>query len=151
MSLIEHLKQVRDYRTQPRYPLWAVLVLIIMGTMSGCVGYRALGEFVERHQTVLLELMELPHHRLPSYSTIRQVMIRIDFASLTDAFNTWAAEQLDLQPGEHLAIDGKSIKASVEEYDTRYQDFVNVVSTFCVRSGVVVGLSAMHTQDCSEY
>jgi hypothetical protein len=38
MSLIEHLKHVRDYRTQPRYPLWAVLVLVIMGTMSGAVG-----------------------------------------------------------------------------------------------------------------
>ncbi|MBD1845822.1 transposase family protein [Cyanobacteria bacterium FACHB-63] len=83
MSLIEHLKQVRDYRTQPRYPLWAVLVLVIMGTMSGAVGYRALGEFVERHQAVLLELMELPHQRLLSYSTIRQVIIRIDFVSLS--------------------------------------------------------------------
>lgn len=150
MSLIEHLKQVRDYRTQPRYPLWAVLVLVIMGTMSGAVGYRALGEFVERHQAVLLELMELPHSRLPSYSTIRQVMIRINFASLTNAFNAWAAEQLELQPGEQLAVDGKSIKASVEDYDSRYQDFVNVVSAFCVRQGVVVGLAPMHTQAGSE-
>lgn len=150
MSLIDHLKQVRDYRTQPRYPLWAVLVLVILGTMSGAVGYRGLGEFVERHQAVLLELMELPHHRLPSYSTIRHVMTRIDFASLTTAFNAWAAEQFSLQPGEHLAIDGKSIKVSLEAYDSRYQDFVNVVSAFCVRQGVVVGLVAMHTQDGSE-
>lgn len=150
MSLIEHLKQVRDYRTQPRYPLWAVLVLVVMGTMSGAVGYRALGEFVERHQAVLLELMELPHDRLPSYSTIRQVMIRVDFASVTSAFNAWAAEQVRLQPGEQLAIDGKSIKASVEEYDSRYQDFVNVVSAFCIRQGVGVGLMPMHTQAGSE-
>lgn len=50
MSLIEHLKQVRDFRTQLRYELWVVLLLVIMGTMSGCTSYRALAEFVERHQ-----------------------------------------------------------------------------------------------------
>ncbi|NJO94335.1 MAG: transposase family protein [Hydrococcus sp. RM1_1_31] len=60
MSLIAYLQQILDYRTQPRYPLWVVLLLVIMGTMSGCLGYRALEDFVQRHQKVLLELMELP-------------------------------------------------------------------------------------------
>lgn len=150
MSLIEHLKQVRDFRTQPRYELWVVLLLVIMGTMSGGTSYRALAEFVERHQAQLLEVMELPHNRLPSYSTIRQVLVRINFESLTTAFNAWATEVIDLQPGEQLAVDGKSIKASVVEYDSRYQDFVNLVSAFCVRSGVVVGLLPRHSSEGSE-
>ncbi|MBW4421121.1 MAG: transposase family protein [Myxacorys californica WJT36-NPBG1] len=87
MSLIEHLKQIPDYRTQPRYPLWVVLLLVIMGTMSDCLGYRALGDFAERYQAVLLDLLELSHNRLPSYSTIRQVMIRINFEAMTTSFN----------------------------------------------------------------
>ncbi|MDZ4873657.1 MAG: hypothetical protein CLLPBCKN_003053 [Chroococcidiopsis cubana SAG 39.79] len=66
MSLIEHLQRVRDFRTQPRYPLWVVLVLVIMGTMSGCNGYRPLADFVSRHQSLLLELLKLPNQRLPS-------------------------------------------------------------------------------------
>ncbi|MBC7824590.1 MAG: hypothetical protein H7126_12100 [Candidatus Parcubacteria bacterium] len=45
MSLIEHLKQIPDFRTQPRYLLWTVLLLVIMGIMSDCFGYRALGDF----------------------------------------------------------------------------------------------------------
>ena len=150
MSLIEHLKQVKDFRTQPRYELWVVLLLVIMGTMSGCMGYRALAEFVERHQAQLLEVLELPHKRLPSYSTIRQVLVRINFESLSEAFNAWMREVMELQPSEHLAIDGKSIKATVEEYDSRYQDFVKVVSAFCVRSGVVVGLVSRHNRAGSE-
>jgi hypothetical protein len=52
MSLIDYLQQVPDFRTQPRYPLWVVLVLVIMGVMSGCTGYRALEDFVVRHQAV---------------------------------------------------------------------------------------------------
>jgi hypothetical protein len=46
MSLIKHLQTIRDFRTQPDYPLWAVLLLVVMGTMSGCSGYRPLAAFV---------------------------------------------------------------------------------------------------------
>lgn len=150
MSLIEHLQQIRDFRTQPRYPLWAVLLLVIMGTMSNGLGYRALEDFVERHQAALLELMELPHKRLPSYSTIRRVMVRIDFEELTQAFNAWASEAFAVVLTEQVAMDGKSIKASVKDYDKTYQDFVSVVSAFSVQQGVVVGLQTMHNRSQSE-
>lgn len=46
--------------------------------------------------------------------------------------------------------DGKSIKASVVAYDSHHQDFVNLVSTFCVRSGIVVGLLPGHSSEGSE-
>lgn len=149
-SLISHLQQIRDFRTQPRYPLWVVLVLVIMGTMSNCLGYRALEDFVERHQTALLELMELPSTRLPSYSTIRRVMVRIDFEELTKAFNAWATVALGVSLNEQVAIDGKSIKASVKDYDNAYQDFVSVVSAFSIQQGVVLGLQSMHNGHSSE-
>lgn len=150
MSLILHLQQIRDFRSQPRYALSVVLLLVIMGTMSGCLGYRALEDFVERHQKVLLELMELPQKRLPSYSTIRRVMVRIDFHALTEAFNAWANEAFAYQLSEQVAVDGKSIKASVKDYDNSYQDFVSVVSAFSVQQGVVVGLQPMYNRQASE-
>jgi hypothetical protein len=150
MSLIDHLKQIRDFRTRAHYPLWVVLVLILMGTMSGCLGYRALEDFVERHQAALLVVLELPHKRLPSYSTLRRVMVRVDFTALTQAFNAWATETFPVQPGASIPIDGKSIKASVVEYDSAYQDFASVVSAFCTQSGVVIGLQSMQHRSASE-
>lgn len=150
MSLIKHLQQIRDFRTQPRYPLSVVLLLVIMGTMSDCLGYRALEDFVARHQKVLLELMSLPHQRLPSYSTIRRVMVRIDFQALTEAFNAWATEAFAVTYDSQIALDGKSIKASVKDYDNSYQDFVSVVSAFSVQQGVVVGLQTMKNRGTSE-
>lgn len=150
MSLIEHLKQIRDFRTQPHYPLWVVLVLVLMGTMSGCLGYRALEDFVERHQAALLEVMELSHKRLPSYSTIRRIMVRVDFAALTQVFNAWAQATIAVPSGAAVPIDGKSIRASVEEYDSAYQDFVSVVSAFCTQPGVVIGLQSLHNGSESE-
>jgi DDE_Tnp_1-associated len=150
MSLIHHLQQVSDYRTKPLYPLWVVMLLVIMGIMSGCTGYRALESFVERHQSALLELLELPYKRLPSFTTLRRIMIRINFGSLTTAFNAWAAETFTVTEGEQLATDGKSIKASVRDYAQSYQDFISVVSAFSVSQGIVVGLQSMHNLATSE-
>ncbi len=47
LSLIEKLKQVKDFRKDKgkRHPLWIVLVVIILGTMLGYSGYRELGDF----------------------------------------------------------------------------------------------------------
>lgn len=150
MSLIEHLQTIRDFRTQPDYPLWVVLLLVVMGTMSGCTGYRPLADFVVRHQTELLTVLDLPQQRLPSLSTLRRIMVRVDFVSFTAAFNAWAQAAFTPAPGEQLATDGKSIKASVRDYDQSYQDFVSVVSAFSVTQGVVVGLETLRNHQTSE-
>jgi DDE_Tnp_1-associated len=150
MNLIQHLQTVRDSRTQPEYPLWVILVLVIMGTMSGCTGYRPLADFVNRHQNDLLEVMGLPQERLPSLSTLRRIMVRVDFVSFTAAFNRWAQENCPVANGEQVPIDGKGIKASLRDYDQSYQDFVSVVSAFSVQQGVVLGLEPMRNRDCSE-
>jgi hypothetical protein len=150
MSLIEHLQTIRAFRTQPDYPLWVVLLLVVMGTMSGCTGYRPLADFVSRHQTELLTELALPRQRLPSLSTLRRIMVRVDFKSFTQAFNAWAQTAFAPAPGEQLATDGKGVKASVSDYDQSDQAFVSVVSAFSVTQGVVVGLETMRNQQTSE-
>ena len=77
-------------------------------------------------------------------------MVRVDFVSLTEAFNAWMQEAFVPMPNEQTATDGKSIKASLSDYDCAYQDFVSVVSAFSVAQGVVVGLEAMRNHHTSE-
>ncbi len=50
-NLIESLQKIRDFRAAQgrRYPLWLILLLIIMGSLSGCQGYQALEDFGVRH------------------------------------------------------------------------------------------------------
>lgn len=152
VSLITQLKKVRDFRTKQgqRHPLWLVLVLVIMGTMSGCIGYRGLGDFVKRHQQSLIEILEIPKERVPSYSTIRRVMMRVNFEELTQIFNEWASQYVELSSLEWLATDGKSIKATVQDYSSAYQRFISVVSMFSSQQGQVVGLQTMDNKHTSE-
>jgi len=153
MSLLDELKTVRDRRTSPRYPQWIVLMLVIMGTMSGRYGYRPLSRFVHRHQAALIEAMELPYERLPSLTTLRNVLIHLDYQELAEAFNRWAVET-SLEPSselpQQLATDGKAIKASLSDYSESYQNFASLVSMFNVNNGQVVALAPMHNKKDSE-
>ena len=150
MSLIEHLQSIRDFRTAPTYPLWVILLLVIMALMSGRHGYRPTARFVQRHQAQLLELFEMPQQRLPSLSTLRRILVRLNFVELTAAFNAWAQATFKPSATEQIATDGKSIKVSVRDYDQSYQDFINIVSAFSVEQGVVLGLQPMSNQHTSE-
>ncbi|QYO63865.1 ISAs1 family transposase [Leptolyngbya sp. 7M] len=152
MTLIEALQTIPDHRRGAgrRYPLWVLLLLIILGTMSGYRGYRGLARFMQRHQGHLAEQLGLPRAELPSYSTIRRLLLEIDFNAVADAFNTWAQACGLIQPGNNCAIDGKSLKNTVTDVYAAQQNFVNVVSVFQLEQGMVVGQAAFNNHDTSE-
>jgi len=56
-----------------RYPLWLILLLIIMGTLSGCRGYQALEDFGVRHYPRPERELGLTVNRLPSDTTFRRI------------------------------------------------------------------------------
>jgi hypothetical protein len=74
----------------------------------------------------------------------------VDFESLTEVFNQWAQEMVELEEQAACAVDGKSIRVSLRDYDPAYQDFVSVVSVLSTRLGMVVALQSMHNKTSSE-
>lgn len=75
---------------------------------------------------------------------------KLDFASLTHQFEQWAKEQVELEPGEGIAIDGKSITSTVEKDKADYQNFVSMVSVYSQRQGIVVATQAIDHKSSSE-
>ncbi|WP_373539907.1 transposase family protein [Chamaesiphon sp.] len=94
-NLIEQLKLVEDFRTTDgrRHPLWLVLLFVIMETMNGASGYRACGDFVKRHQQELIETFGISRHGVPSYSTIRRVMMGVNIV-----LHPWGQPQMIATP-----------------------------------------------------
>ncbi|MEH2464987.1 MAG: ISAs1 family transposase [Nostoc sp.] len=150
--LIEQLRQVEDFRVKDgqRHQLWMVLLFVIMGTMSGYVGYRAWGDFVKRHRRVLIDKFRIEKHGVPSYSTIRRILIGVDFEKLAKIFNQWAQNYVHVDTSEWFGIDGKSIKGTVQDYKSEYQNFVNIVSVFTEKRGLVLSMSKLENKLCSE-
>lgn len=151
-DLIEYLKQVEDFRTTDglRHKLWLVLLFVIMSTMNGDLGNRACGDFVKRHQKVLIEKFGISRHGVPSYSTIRRVMNGVDFDKLVEKFNEWAKAYVYLEESDWCGIDGKCIKGTVESHDSHSQNFVSIVSVFASKRGLVVGMQKFENKHQSE-
>ncbi len=125
-SLIDYLKEIPDERDSHgrRHPLWLILLIIIMAIISGYWGYRALGRFVERHRRELIEIFHISRAEVPSYSTMRRVMISLDYEELTKVFNNWASQYTHNQNGQWIAIDGKSLRNTVSDCHSSEQNFV---------------------------
>lgn len=151
-SLIDYLKLIPDCRDPHgcRHPLWLVLLIIILGMMSGYWGYRQLGRFVERHRRELIERLQIPAARVPSYSTIRRVMLNLDYQQLEQAFNQWSRQESLIPSSEWISVDGKSLKNTVTNYDNGQQNFINCVSAFSHQRKLVLGVQTMENQEGSE-
>jgi hypothetical protein len=151
-SLIDTLKQVEDFRSARgrRYPLWVVLLLVILGMMSQCQGYCSLEAFASRHQDALIQALGLSLKRLPSDSTFRLVLQQLDYARLLEVFNPWAQQHIKLEPAEALSLDGKAIAGTLVAHKATQQNFMSLVSLYCQQQGVVLSAQAFENQHQSE-
>jgi len=152
LTLIDYLKQVKDFREPKgiRHPLWLVLLLVIMGTMSGHLGYRACGDFVKRHEQEIISTFKLSKSIIPSYGTIRRVMMGVNHEELIKSFNTWARQYVNLDELEWVAADGKALKNTVTNYNNNPQNFANLVSFFSAKKGRVIVLKKFNNKSDSE-
>lgn len=151
-NLITALQEIRDFRASQgrRYPLWLILLLVIMGTISGCRSYYALEDFGARHYQAVSEQLGLTATRLPSDTTFRRILQKLDFQVLAQQFEQWANSTFDTAPSEWVAIDGKSIKGTVTEPGTAYQNFVNLVSVYSSQQGVVLASQQFESKKSGE-
>jgi DDE_Tnp_1-associated len=118
--------------------------------MSGYWGYRELGRFVERHRRELIRRLQIPKSRVPSYSTIRRVMLTLNYEELQIVFNQWSKQYSLIPSSEWISIDGKSLKNTVSNYDNGEQNFINCVSAFSHQRKLVLGVKMSENKRESE-
>lgn len=153
MSLVTLLQNIEEFRHLRglRHDLWFVLLLLIVGAMCGYWGYRPLSQFAQRYGKELCHQLEVEVPRtMPSYSTFRRIIMALDFKVFAEVFNQWAKQYVPLEPGEWVAVDGKSIKGTVTGYDSAQQNFVMLVSLFSHKRGVVLHSQPMENKHVSE-
>jgi hypothetical protein len=151
-ALIEQLKTIPDWRRgrKVQYPLWLMLLMSLLGVMSGYSSLRGLEDFMKRHQQEVVELFGLSKAKLPSYSTLRDMAMHVDVLKVAEIFLAWAKQALPIEAGDVVSLDGKALASTLKDCYGAQQDFVSVVSACVQQHDWVIGQFSFHNGKGSE-
>ncbi len=123
-----------------RHSLPLCLALFTLAITAGQKGFLAIGDWLKAYQGELIELFEQDLGRLPSYSTIRRVLLNIDYHQYSQCL----AKFFGISPlaGETLAVDGKVLRGSYQlETDNPHSEAhpaIMLVSAYLVERGLIL-------------
>jgi DDE_Tnp_1-associated len=107
LAIVEVFRDLPDLRRTAglRHEQALCLALFTLAISAGCRGFLAIQDWLSGYHSELLELFTPPKSRLPSYSTIRRVLLELDY----EAYSHCLARFFQIEPrvGETIAIDGK--------------------------------------------
>lgn len=152
-SIIEGFKKVKDFRHNrgKRHELWVVLSIIFLGLMTGNVNYKQIAKFSSYEKETLIQWLGIPQENLPSYSTIRRVMIGIDTLEIKAIFEDFVEEHYWRKDGEDwLALDGKNLKNTLSNYENNCQNILINISAYSSETQLVIKSKAFQSQESSE-
>ena len=124
-----------------RHKLTDVISMVIMAILSGSQGLKGFARFAKSNEAELVSLLHLKHG-VPCFFTFRAILMGIDEQHLTAQFTAWVKDYDPSFVDDFIALDGKVVRSTVSGGNTRFQNFISVVSAFGHRSGVVYGMKS---------
>jgi hypothetical protein len=154
LDLISYLQAIPDARMRRgvRIPAWYLLLLAVLGILSGCQSLRDLERFARRHHDALSEALGLELRRPPADSTFRYFFLQVDVAALCAAIRDWTIAQI---PGgatelDQLICDGKTLRGSIEPTARGGSAFIAQVTLYSAALGVAISQACYATGDNHE-
>jgi hypothetical protein len=152
MNLIEAFSVVQDPRRAEgrRYPLVALLIIMMMSIACGLCRYREIARFAEANKKDLQRFFGLKIEQMPSHVTFRSIIQRVNFEQLNEAFMQWAKHFVMVMPRAWINVDGKAIGSTVSDAQESYQNFISLVSFFVKERGQVLAVGRLENKKSSE-
>jgi hypothetical protein len=153
-ALISFLKAIPDgrFRRGVRYPQWFLLLVALLGILSGCRSSRDLERFARRHREALNQALGLEYKRWPSDATFLYLFNKAHLQGFGQVLQAWMISQI---PGgaeglDQLVCDGKTLRGSAIETEEGTHRFVAQVTVYARALGVALAQKAYDTGESSE-
>jgi len=153
-DLIGFLKAIPDgrYRRGVRYPQWFLLLVAVLGILSGCRSSRDLEAFAKRHREDLNQALGVDFKRWPSDATFLYLFNKAHLQHFGEVLQAWMISQI---PGgweglEQLVCDGKTLRGSAIETEDGKQRFVAQVTLYARALGIALSQKTYDTHESSE-
>lgn len=130
-----YFAELIDPRRQTRnklHRLQDIVMIVLSAVLSGIEDWVNMEEFAQEKESWLKGFLELPAG-IPSHDTLSDVMGRIDPKAFAQAFTNWVSAALPQLNGEHVSIDGKTLRGSRQDGSA-----VHLMSAFAARARLVL-------------
>lgn len=141
----------RRQRRGVRYPQWLLLLMAILGILSGCRSARDLERFAKRHQQAFSTALDLALPKAPCDSTFLYLFERVDLEQLFGWLREWMLAQIADQNKDfdQIICDGKTLRGSAALLDGATR-FVTQVTLYARELGVAIAQTSFDTGESHE-
>jgi len=142
IEILEAFVDLPDVRRAAgkRHHMALCLALFTLAVTAGNRGFLAIGDWLKCYRSDLIALFNPPKDRLPSYSTIRRVLLKLDYSDYSAALARFFG--IEPLPGETLAVDGKVLRGSyqleTDNPDSPPHPAIMLVSAYLVERGLIL-------------
>lgn len=119
------------------HPLNEIVMIVLCAVLSGVEDWVGMEDFAEAKEAWLRDFLQLPNG-IPSHDTLSDVMGRIDPQAFATAFHRWVQAALPSLSGEHVCLDGKTLRGSRDG-----ERAVHLMSAFATRARWVLAQQAV--------
>ena len=120
------------------HKLHDILMIVLCAVLSGVEDWVGMEAFAEEKEAWLRGFLDLPNG-IPSHDTLSDVMGRMDPVAFRAAFTAWATAALPNLAGEHVCVDGKTVRGSRDGENPA----VHLVSAFAGQARWVLAQQAV--------
>jgi len=146
-SLYAHLQELRD-RRKPRgirYPLVAVLVMMVMAKLCGEDTPSGIAEWVKHRVEQFREVLKLKYKKMPHHSTYRRIEAEVvDPEELEQVVSRVVAGRKFFGKQALLSMDGKVLRGTLDEA----QNGTYLLAAYLPSEGLVLMEVALEGKGC---
>jgi len=142
LSFFDHFAALQDPRVERTkyHPLRNIVFIAVCALLSGANDFVGMEKFGKSKQAWLARFLDLSNG-IPSHDTFGRVIGVLEPGQFVACFQHWVDAFADTEPGRHIAIDGKTNRASLDR--TLEQKPLHVVSAWAREANLVLGQVAV--------
>lgn len=141
-SFFDHfaaLEETRVERTK-RHPLLSIVFICVCAMLSGANDFVGMEKFGNNKKAWLGKFIDLSNG-IPSHDTFGRVIQALKPKQFMQCFVRWVEAFADSQEGRHIAIDGKTARASLDRASGKKP--LHIVSAWAREAGLALGQVAV--------
>jgi predicted transposase YbfD/YdcC len=142
LSFFDHfvaLEETRVERTRC-HSLMKIVFIAVCAVLSGANDFVGMEKFGNSKKAWLGQFLDLSNG-IPSHDTFGRVLQALKPEQFVQCFLSWVAAFADTAAGRHIAIDGKTARASLDR--ASHQKPLHLVSAWAREAGLVLGQVAV--------